>query len=523
MKLPEWLADLCHQGVELWFVLGKLHYRFPVGYQDQAAVLEQLRSRRVELLEYYTQIPGLTGPYRPSQAQLSMVFQSLIRPGHIGHVLRYPVIVNSDPDQNDLDRHLLQSALTGLAQRHPMLNARFITQDEQVWMFFALHSKLELQLERFEDAGPQRIQAWIEQHSTLAMDLAEGPLCRVHLAINRQPDDTAEYVLMIVAHHIVVDHLSLEIIWRDLSHLYTESGCQDKTPLPATGCGLADLAELPHWQARSADGARQYWQQQLQSVPPPLELPGQQPGAGQSGDGYEFRRLLDADVCTAISGFAEQQRVTEFVVMFTVYGLQLMHRAASEVCIGLTTEGRTGHPDRGLVGCFVNTVPVIFQQQLLGFCLAEAVEQSAEAIAAAVSNAGLPFMELVKLAALERQPQRPVLFQTMFSWLATRQFQQTRLNERPSMELLPYASAAPSRVGVTHDIVLAVQDLPDRRYCNWNFDGRMYALPTVMQLADDYQQLLADALAHPDMPLHDLLTDGATHHQRDSARERFEL
>lgn len=515
------LQEMCRNGLELWFENGRLLYRLPDDGQAPAEWLGELRNRRSELLEYYAGKPGLIGPYRPSQAQLAMYIVGHLRPGFAGYVLRYPLLCAADIDQERLQR-----ALDGLAWRHRMLNARFLKLGDQLQMFFRAKPELKLSVDIVDDMRPDSVQRWIESHSTTQMDLESGPLCRWHLALERQGGSHA--MLMVIAHHMVADHRSLEIIWRDLRWIYAAdrsvsgSGKAEELTLPAGGCGLADLAELPHWQASRPQVQQDtaYWREQLQQVPPPLRLGEELPNARQTGSGHEFRQRLDSELRDDITAIAGQQRVTDFMVMLVVYGALLAARNQdAALCVGVSTEGRSAHPGRDLVGCFVNTVPVQIKSDLPEYSLNTAIEQLNLPVREAINHAGVAFMEQVKLARLERPAQRPVLFQTLFSWLSVRH-EDNASAANPSMGLQAFTPQQPSRAGVTHDIVLAVHDLPGQRYCHWSVDAGVYALPVIQRLADDYVHLLQAAAADPEAPLRTLLRMPA---EAGGERERFEL
>src|SRR5207249_1906009 len=92
-----------------------------------------------------------------------------------------------------------------------------------------------------------------------SFDLTRGPLLRV-LLLKR---DEQEHVLVVAAHHMVIDHLSVPIFMREVGSLY-EGFANGWTPsLPELPIQYADFAQ---WHRRRIEGARgarllEYWKE----------------------------------------------------------------------------------------------------------------------------------------------------------------------------------------------------------------------------------------------------------------------
>lgn len=516
MKVAERALGIHAKGVELWFSNGQLNYRLSGTPQDEA-LLAELHQYRSDLINYYSSIPGLIGPYSASDAQTAMYAQSLMMPGHIGHVLRYPMRVRPD-----IDIPVLQIAITALAQRHRMLSTVFAAEGQCVQLFFSAEPHLELQNEQIHTNNSTWISAWIEQHSTTEINLEQGPLCQFYLAVNPV---SSEAVLQIVLHHMVADHISLEVVWRDLDVLYAQKGQAGLASLTDINFSCLDLTAIAAWQKNcsAAEYQQEFWQDKLQSSTPMLKLDIELPYARQTCNGLEFHQAIDKPLSTDISELAEALDVTDFMLMFCAYQLLLLlHSAAGEVCVGVTTDGRYGHPSRNLVGCYVNTVPVFMQIGSLELSITEVIQKNATSIRQHLSNDLIPFADLVKLAPINRQPHRPLLFQALFTWLSTSKKNQiSDVNLEGGLQRCIYDPEPNhiSQVGVTHDVVLAIHDRPDGRFCRWAFDVGVYQEADVRSLTKSYEALLQALVIAPDIPINQLLQE--TQADEKLIRERF--
>lgn len=500
--LIQWLLDIGERGAEIRSDGdGRLHYRLTDALAADGT-LARLREHADDLRDYYARVPHATGPYRLGAASAAIYVQARLAPTSISHVLRYPVRVAGDVDRAELAR-----ALQSLASRHPMLCTRVRFDGVEPCLFFDAEPSIALDEDRVDLTVPGVAQRWIERHSTRAIDLERGPACRFHLA--RDTGDAA--LLLLVAHHAVVDFLSLDVLWRDLDRLYGGQRSGLPAPLPAPTFGLSDLVTLPRWQAGrpAASRQREAWSAVLAALPPPVALPGERRGARSSGWGFAFFRRVGHAVCDALERLASETRTTPFVVTFALHAQQFLRcSGAPALCLGVSTSGRSGHPEPDLVGCYVNTVPVVVDGAIAESSPAEAVRQVERPLREAVSADLVPFAELVRLAPGQRRPDRPLLFRTLFTWLDGSRRERAAAG---SLGIAPYETDGLSRIGVTHDVVLAVHRHATYMSLNWSFDAAVYDARTVLRLADEFDRMLQSLVATraADVPA--------------AMRERFEL
>ncbi|QKW30763.1 non-ribosomal peptide synthase/polyketide synthase [Streptomyces seoulensis] len=161
---------------------------------------------------------------------------------------------------HDADETLLRGALAALLEHHDALRLRFTPDGDAGWRQHADAPGAAPHLEVHDTApAPGAADAL-----ATGFDLAAGPLLRAAL---HRPEDGGRPVLLLAAHHLVVDAVSWRILLEDLDSAYRALAAGERpglgaksTSFPAwarrlaahTAAGGFD-AELAHWRALDAD------------------------------------------------------------------------------------------------------------------------------------------------------------------------------------------------------------------------------------------------------------------------------
>ncbi|WP_082801290.1 condensation domain-containing protein [Herbidospora cretacea] len=217
----------------------------------------------------------------------------------------------------DLDVPALLAACAAVVARHPVLSTLVDSAGEIV-----------------EGASPSIMvadgatPALVEQEVTRPFDLVNGPLARFTLA----PAGPGRYLLLFVAHRLVFDGLSKDVLVRDLAHHYTDVGASwEPLPFePRTGTPLMVPAI-------------------------DFSLPGQRP-TGRFGEGDQIAG--DDAVLTAAAAVAGAAGVTTFEALLAgVHALLFRYGAETPaVLVEVTTRGPEA---RDRIGPYVNELPVV--------------------------------------------------------------------------------------------------------------------------------------------------------------------
>ena len=328
-------------------------------------------------------------------------------------------------------------------------------------------------------------------------DLAAGPLLRA-LLVHATGSDEADAgdVLLLVAHHIVADGWSMEVLTRELCALC--AAAQDSpagppsSPLPELPIQYADFAG---WQRRHLAGeplAAQlaYWWQRLAAAPTVLELPADRPRPPvPSGRGASRTFTLPDAVAAELRAACRREGVTPFMLLLAAFDVLLGRLAGVEdLLVGTPVAGRGRVELEGLVGFFVNLL--VLRADLAGdppFRLL--LRQIRETTLAAYAHQDLPFEMLVEELHPRRHLSRSPLVQVVFA-----------LHPRPGVaqqggvrfEAVPAAAGA-----AKFDLSLYMLDGGRGMSGGMEYNPDLFDAATVDRLLAGFTLLVAAVVAEP--------------------------
>lgn len=238
-----------------------------------------------------------------------------------------------------LDVSRLADACAAAVARHPVLSCAFTEREGEL-----LLTPAACPPSLVVGDAPEDLTAFVRERTLAPFDLATGPLIRFDLV----PAGPGRHLLLIVAHHLVFDGESKEILLADLAAAYSTPDGTTKAAAIASPSGEPDrvAALLPR--------AAEHWARAFRAPGEP-SLPGLQattsPGARP---GVVVPLALDAVTLRAVA--AELGATTFEVVLAGL--LTLLDRygdPAPVVGVDLGTRPADGH---GRVGLHVNELPV---------------------------------------------------------------------------------------------------------------------------------------------------------------------
>ncbi|HRC84670.1 MAG TPA: AMP-binding protein, partial [Thermoanaerobaculia bacterium] len=243
-----------------------------------------------------------------------------------------------------------------------------------------------------------------------AFDLAEGPFLRVRLI--RLGED--EHLGIFCFHHIASDGWSIAVFFDELKALYEAFEAAEPSPLPELPIQYADFAAWQRRQLQSSAGQMSFWREYLAGAPELLELPLDRPRPAQrSGRGRELPFYVPGSVASRLETVVKRQDATMFMALFAAFGAVLARLSHQhDLVLGVPTAGRSLAETEGLIGFFVNSVPVRLR---LGAnpsfeSTVEAVKQS---FLAAFAHQEVPFEMMVAELKLERHLSHTPIFQVL--------------------------------------------------------------------------------------------------------------
>ncbi|HEY9067844.1 MAG TPA: amino acid adenylation domain-containing protein, partial [Burkholderiaceae bacterium] len=429
-----------------------------------------------------------------------------------------------------LDEAALRDAFQALVQRHEILRTTFVERDGELFQRVGARAAVDWRsgaaghvdpgngTPADSSAAPHKTQAehWVAE----LFDLENGPPVRARL--ERYAADDA--LLVIVFHHIVIDHLSLGQCMQELGALYDNAVRADTSPLPAPELQFADYSVWLHQSTDMADRARKLerWQRRLAGFSGLLDLPtdfARSPTSGHAG--AEWRYSLDAGVAERAKLFARQERVSLYSVLLGALKV-LLHRCSgqADIIVGTPFANRSNQEAlERVVGCFINTLPIAtrFDGGDRGIStFRELLPSVKETMLEAVELQDVPLDAIVDAVKPKRDTGRNPMFQVGFV-----------LQEPPvalHLEGLATEDLFVHSGGAMYDLHFWMWETAAGIAGVVWYDTSLYGADSVRRLVETYEHLLAQLIARPDAKFDELSLLPAAHAQQlarwnDTARD----
>ncbi|MDX1996532.1 MAG: non-ribosomal peptide synthase/polyketide synthase [Thermoanaerobaculia bacterium] len=454
--------------------------------------------RRRETVADEPELARVTTPDQPAQAsfgQARMWFLDRLLPDRAGQNL--PISLRL---RGPLDVAAFERAAVALEAHHESLRTVFAAGPTGPLQLQRPPGSLTLEQVDLTDLPlaerEARAQEIVQAAAQVPFDLATGPLVR-WLLVRTGPE---VHRLAVVMHHIVADGWSIDLLIRDLAQLYRAARTGEPLELPAPALRYADFAV---WQRAwfASPAARQdedYWRTALAGVPTRLPLPTDRPRPTQvRGRGRTIVGELPAATTAELDRRATAWGATPFLVLLAAYGAVLGRLAGEDdLVVGTPVAGRTRSELEGIVGLFLNTLPLRARVALEG-SFADHLALLTQSTLDAFAHQNLPFEHLLEVLEVPRSLAHAPLFQVFLV------LQNLPTGERPAADLaiepVPLAG-----VSAPFDLTLAAAPRGDRLTLAWTFDTDLFDDVTIERLAARFTALLTAALAEPERRLADL-------------------
>jgi amino acid adenylation domain-containing protein len=428
-------------------------------------------------------------PLLPAQRWLWLHAQTLPDGLSAYHV---PLLLTFD---GQLDHAALSAAFDELQRRHPLLSAR-VRADRGTPHLFAGQPPAKLEVLPAE-AGQSDLRSSTAflQRVNAPFDLQHSPPIRASLF---QAADRGQSVLLLVAHHLVCDGPSLEVIASDLVALHDAFFAGDAIPAEPSAALATVIGDIDRRIAGYASSQQdlEYWRSRLTPPPQPLALPLDHRRTAAPGSRTDFTTAeLPAELLES-ARHAGRAYTSTFALMIAVVAIVLRRATgAQECCIGTAVDLRSRLGLDGQVGCHVNSVavrlPLAGQQSfrdLLNATVAEIVD--------AVDHAGYPFDQIVGRLAPVRQEHRNPYFDV---WVTV--YRETACGG--SGGLMCRGGPVPPDTGL-FDLSFQFCEHPGGVRLDLQYDCTLYERATVESICERLHVALHQAADRPDDAIDDL-------------------
>jgi len=350
----------------------------------------------------YEAIPVLPAAdsYPVSSAQKGMfIIDQMADIGNTYHVV-LPVIL-----EGRLNKERLGQAIDRLVERHPALRTSFAMIDGEVRQKISTGVRLKKLFKTVaEESIDRAIADFIHR-----FDLGEAPLMRVAL-LEINPD---RHMLVMDAHHIVVDGVSVVVLVKELMKFY------ENEELPPLAVTYPDYADWYNRKLERGDFAPQeaFWLERLQGELPVLNMTTDFPRpANKKYQGEKIFADIGKATAERLKALADEQGVTFFALLMAAFKTLLArYTGQEEIVIGSPFANRT-HPDvDSMIGMFINTLPLRTypgrDKQFRDY-----LQEVNEMLLSANDNQNYPFEKMVEKLGIARDGSRNPIYDVVFAY-----------------------------------------------------------------------------------------------------------
>ena len=316
-----------------------------------------------------------------------------------------------------LDMAALRATFNALLARHEVLRSAYHDLDGEPIMLIAEQLTLDVSLRDLTSLPDGQRQQVAEQESLdnlrLPFDLRQAPLIRARVLRLGEH----QHLLLLALHHMVADGWSVGVLVNEFSQLYASLRDGRPASLPALPVQYADYAAWQHQCLQGAALEREvgFWQHQLQGAPQVLGLPCDWPRPAQADARGAARALeIPAPLLARLEALALAEGVSLYMVLLASFEL-LLHSVtgADDLLLGTDVAGREHADLEGLIGFFVNVLPLRSRRQA-GDTLRDFLARTRDTCLRALEHQALPFDRIVEALQVPRERSRNPLVQALF-------------------------------------------------------------------------------------------------------------
>ncbi|WP_172380729.1 non-ribosomal peptide synthetase [Vibrio sp. Vb339] len=312
-------------------------------------------------------------------------------------------------------------------------------------------------------------------------ELTRGPLFRWRMT-KTQP---GEYIIMLTFHHIVSDGWTVSLCFKEFMTTYFGQAVDHSAQF--TDYALKESLRL---EKGEYEQGLNYWRDKLNGFQGVLELATDHPRPDTlTFEGGYVSHPLYADFCYQLQSCAAKQGATIFHLMLAAYQLLLYkHSNQNDIVIGVPFANRSDARTQGMMGLFMNTLPLRFNLNDDSPLLA-VVEAAKTESEEAIAYQNVPFNCILDVVDYPRTTHVNPLYQAVLTYQV---YPHSRTNT-----LFSYS---PLKVdyGVSKlDLNLWVEEDGDGLLCTFNYSTALFERATVQRMLRDLHTILIALVEHP--------------------------
>jgi amino acid adenylation domain-containing protein len=318
----------------------------------------------------------------------------------------------------------------------------------------------------------QRMQDVIDR----PIDIHVAPLFRV--ALYRLAPE--EHAFLFMPHHIIWDGWSFDLLYEEMSELYSAALSRRAADLPSLTISYLDYA---HWHREWTEGEDckaqvNYWCRRFADLEPPRALPTDRPRrAGMTGEGRTEYLHFDKALTKRLRQVAMEHGATLNMLMMAIFAIPMQQATSgNSLVIGVPVRGRLIAEVEPLMGFFNNLLPtpLAVRPELQ---IKEWLSVVKTELIGAFAHQDVPFERLAIEPEFAKHGSRSGLYQTLFSFQDARERQRRWGQLDQSMILI-------MQKGATEDFGFWLVEVPDGLEGGINYNADLYDKQTACIFRD---------------------------------------
>ncbi|AFV87764.1 non-ribosomal peptide synthetase [Alteromonas mediterranea] len=393
-----------------------------------------------------------------------------------------------------LNQDALSKSLAQLINRHEILRTVYYQNErgdlcsrvlQDYKLPFAFHDLSD------EDDNHLHVDDLVKKELDSVFDLTHAPIVKAAL-IKRAEED---YVFALTVHHIGCDGWSLGILADELSECYSNMLRGKNSVLTELPFQFTDYAAWEsEWLASSEySKSLEIWKNRLSGAPEIHNLPLDFPRKNLKNQaGKCFTRKLPSSLYADVKNLLKIKQISSFILLHAAF-LCLLHRYSgdTDIVVGTVMSNRKITDVQGLIGCFVNTLPVR-SEFTSEDTFAEMLEQSKQRLLEAYDNQHVPIETIVKEVTNNRLLTTNPLFQIIVS---------SDNHHKGELSIDGATTSLLSNHNYTAktDLSLTLNEFEDEASLTWEYASELFEGISIEQMAERFETLLSHCIRNPDI------------------------
>lgn len=387
----------------------------------------------------------------------------------------------------------LQQSFNEIVRRHEVLRTTFAKVNGQPSQIIAPALNLTLPVVNFHEFPTEvEVTRLVTEEAQRPFNLNYNPLLRVTLL--RLSEE--KHVMVLSMHLIVCDGWSVGVLFQELALLYKAYSTEKPLTLPELPIQYADFAVWQRqWlQGKVLETLLSYWQQQLGSSLPSLQLPTDRPR--QAVPNFQSARqtlALPKTLTQPLKELSRREGVTLFTTLLAAFLVFLYQYTEQEdLFVSSLLANRNRVEIQELIGYFSNVV--VLRANLSGNpSFQELLGRVRQVVSGAYAHQDLPVQRLADFLNLAHTPLSRVIFV---------------LNNSPKQPIeipgLTLESLDVNTGAMQSDLFLFLEEEAEQLIGGLKYNPDLFDAATITRIIGHFQTLLESTVVDPQQRLSEL-------------------